>query len=146
MLAYVPIAMLSAHWGKVRPLIERANAKWGRRNEPEDLYWALRQNLAALYVAERGMVIAQKVIEIDGSTTCFVWLVVGELAEEREALQDELEALGRLIGAVRLRMASPSPAWGRASHGYWQVHQTIYEHQLGDAHDQVPAQSTALVA
>jgi hypothetical protein len=146
MLAYVPIPLLSAHWPQVRPLIERANAKWGRRNEPEELYWALRQNMAALYVAPRGMVIAQKVIEIDGTVTCFVWLVVGELAEEREALQEELEVLGQSIGAVRLRMASPSPAWSRASRGYWAVYQTIYEHQLGGEHDQVPAERNSLAA
>jgi hypothetical protein len=134
MLTYVPIASLSALWPQVRPLIERSNGKWGQRNMPEELYHALRQNMAALYVADGGMVIAQRVLELDGTVTCFIWLVVGDLAEKREEMQRALEELAGTIGAVRLRMASPSPAWGRASQGYWAVHQVTYEHKLGGEH------------
>lgn len=146
-LTHIPAHQLSALWPAVRPLIERSNTKWGERNTPEELYHALRLNLAALYVADDGVVIAQKVVELDGSTTCFVWLVVGNLAERREEMQQALEGLAQLIGAVRLRMASPSPAWGRASGGYWAVHQVVYEHKLGGQNEsQVPAERAALAA
>ena len=150
MLRFIPIPQLSAVWPSVRAHIQHANDKLGERNTPEELYHALRQGMAGLYLAhaDTGVFIVQKVVEIDGTTTCFVWLAVGPLRDEMLELQRQLESLARMIGAVRLRMRSPRKGWERATNGYWQVADTLYEHLLESSHehDYLPAIDPALAA
>lgn len=137
MLRYVPIPQLSMVWPVVREHIRHANDKLGERNTPEEIYYALRQNLAGLYLAREGdgVFVAQKVVELDGTITCFIWLAVGPMRDEVHELQRQLEIIARMIGAVRLRMRSPRKGWERATGGYWQVAEMLYEHELEQAHE-----------
>lgn len=150
MLRFVSIPQLSQVWPLVRRHIQAANEKLGERNTPEELYHALRQGMAGLYLADdgRGVFLMQKVVELDGTTSCFIWLAVGPLAEQVQELQHHLEGLARMIGACRLRMRSPRKGWERATNGYWQVAETTYEHNLDKRHepDQINPVDSALAA
>lgn len=150
MLRYVPIPQLSLVWPTVRAHIQHANEKLGERNTPEEIYHALRQNMAGLYLAREGdgVFVAQKVVELDGTCSCFVWLAVGPMRDDVVELQQNLETIARMIGAVRLRMRSPRKGWERATNGYWQVAEMLYEHELGTPHehDQIHPLGTALAA
>jgi hypothetical protein len=149
-LRFIPIPQLGAVWPLVRRHIQHANDKLGERNTPEEIYHALRQGMAGLYLAkdDTGIFVVQKVIELDATTTCFVWLAVGPLRDEVQELNRQLEAVARLIGAVRLRMRSPRKGWERATNGYWHVAEMLYEHNLEDSHehDFVPALDSAMAA
>jgi hypothetical protein len=150
MLRFIPIPQLSLVWPTVRQHIQHANDKLGERNTPEELYYALRQGMAGLYLANEGagVFVVQAVVELDGTKTCFVWLAVGPMRDEVHELQRQLETVARMIGATRLRMRSPRKGWERATNGYWQVAEMLYEHNLETSHehDFLPAIDPALAA
>lgn len=139
MLRFIPIPQLSAVWPAVRAHIQRANDKLGERNTPEEFYHALRQGLAGLYLAEEdaGIFICQKVVELDGTATCFIWLTVGPVLHNHDKWHRTLESLAQQIGAVRLRMRSPRKGWERATNGYWKVAEMTYEHELDITHERI---------
>jgi hypothetical protein len=150
MLRFIPVSQLSRVWPVVRQHIQHANDKLGERNTPEEIYYALRQGMAGLYLAGdgAGVFVAQKVVELDGTTSCFIWLAVGPMRDQVLELQRQLEGIARMIGAKRLRMRSPRKGWERATQGYWRVAETLYEHNLETNHeyDPLPALDPALAA
>jgi len=133
-LRFIPADQVSAVWPQVRPFLLAAQDSGGINILPEELYYALRQNLAALYLCDAGIIVAQKITELDGSISCFVWLAAGSLSPHAEDCLRLLERLAKGIGAKRLRMRSPR-RWDRALHGYWKPYETIYEHELTGAED-----------
>lgn len=135
----IPISELSSVWPKVRHLLSTATDKFGERVTPEELYYALRQNMASLYLNDDGCLVAQKVNEMDGTVTLFVLLVAGKMVNVWPDWIAMVENLAKTIGAVRVKMASPSRAWERAMNGYWKVSHVVYEHDLRNGNVQVAA-------
>jgi hypothetical protein len=104
--------------------------KFGERITPEELYYLLRQGNGALYLNDDGCMVVQKLIEMDGTVTMFVLLVAGKMADVWKEWLAVVEKLAETIGAVRIRMASPSRGWERAMDGYWSIAHVVYEHDL----------------
>ncbi len=126
-MIHVPVPELSSVWPQVRKHLASAVDKFGERVTPEELYYLLRQGNASLYLDDKGTV------------TLFVLLTAGKLAEVWEDCVALLEKLAETIGAVRIRMASPSRGWERAMNGYWSVAHVVYEHDLRNGNVQVAA-------
>ncbi len=135
----IPVHELSRVWPQVRHLLSTATDKFGERITPEELYHLLRTNMATLYMDTNGCLVAQKLNEPDGTITLFVLLVAGNMANVWQEWIAMVEKLAGAIGAVRIKMASPSRAWERAMDGYWQVSHVVYEHDLRNGNVQVAA-------
>lgn len=135
-MKHVPPSDLASHWPAVREYVKRAVDRFGERITVEELYYALRQNMAALYMNHRGMLVAQKVIELDGTITLFVLIAAGEMAEDEAEWMQMLEKLAGTIGAVRIRMASPRKGWERVG---WKVAHTVYEREVRNGNVQMAA-------
>jgi hypothetical protein len=136
---HIPVPELSSVWPQVRKHLASAVDKFGERVTPEELYYLLRQGNASLYLDDKGCIVVQKLIEMNGTVTLFVLLTAGKLAEVWEDCVALLEKLAETIGAVRIRMASPSRGWERAMNGYWSVAHVVYEHDLRNGNVQVAA-------
>lgn len=95
---------------------------------PEDVYAALKNGQAVLYMlSESAFCVLQKTFDHDGSRL-FVWAMYGpnELAERQQEIQDWLKQKARDIGAKAVRMQSP-----RGWHGAgWTQREVIYELDL----------------
>lgn len=137
-IAHVSADGLRAVWDDVRRWLGEANRRYGERLMPESLWMLLRTNMASLYLARNGdgvasgCIVLQRLVELDGTATCYVLFAGGSLSPfEREAYA-KIEEVARAVGAVRLRQQSPRTGWTRVHDGYWHPVAIVYEHTLGE--------------
>ena len=132
-MRFVPHEELASVWPEVAHWVDFAREKLGERLSREEIYHAIRSNLAALYVVgDDGIVVCQRVVETDGTVSLFVWLLSGKLEKWKDSLIEGLEALAAQIKARKIRMRSPRRGWERAMGDYWKAVEVIYEHRLGE--------------
>lgn len=121
-LEYVPIADLQMVWPQVKPglkeVIRRAPAHW----IPEDVYHALRANIASLHIATDprdgeylGFVVLMRVDAWDGPTL-HIWAAHNTGA--RDVLVEavgEIVGMARNINARRVTFSSQRRGWERTA-------------------------------
>lgn len=132
-MRYVPPEELASVWEEAAQWIDFARLRLGERLTREEIYHALRSNLAALYMIDDvGIVVCQRVVETDGTVSLFVWLISGKLKNWKDEMIRRLEELAAQIKATRIKMRSPRRGWERAMGNYWTPVDIIYEHRLGE--------------
>lgn len=136
-VSILPVAPEALHdtWPWVRDglleVIKRGKERW----IPEDVYAALRNATAHLYLVQRnaeemGFLVLQKLAGLDG-TTLFVWAGWCEpraFIEARQEVLAALDDLARAVGAKRIRHHSTRDGWEWA--GNFRLAHKVYEREV----------------
>jgi len=129
----VPVspAGLAAVWPRVRPGLDSMDK--GDGWIPEDLYMALKNNSATLYMVtidgkEHGFLVLRLLPDFDGPRL-HIWVLhsnskVNLMAE----FSDELDAIGKSNNATRITFSSTRNGWNKVApkHGF-SVRETVYQ-------------------
>lgn len=107
-------------WGRVKPGIEQLLRKCPDDFDPEDVYWALRESRAALFLIGDGFLVTEIGIEpFKQKKTLCVWLLYWLQAEKyQDILYEELDGLARFLGCVRIHFKSPRMGWMKKAKGF----------------------------
>jgi len=122
----VPVEDIDAKWQWIRKGLEqvilRARSDWA----PEDVYLALKQKQAFLFLLGQvdGFVVVQRLADQRGPYL-FVWAIYGDLVHIKDSIMASLREVAVTTGCRRLEMRSPR-GWERAGLG-WRVKDVIYE-------------------
>jgi len=132
----VPIAPagLAAVWPRVRPGLDSMDK--GDGWIPEDLYMALKNNAATLYMVtidgkEHGFIVLRLLPDFDGQRL-HIWVLhsnskVNLMAE----FSDELDAIGKINNAIRLTFSSTRLGWAKVAPKHrFTVRETVYERKI----------------
>lgn len=120
---------LRKDWPWVKPLIEAVIAKTDEKWWPEDIYAAVKNQTAAMFVSDdpEGVLVAYQGQEAwTGDTVLHIW--VCHCKQGMEMLWDEgwqmVEKMKERIGAKYVVMDSPRPGWQKLG---WEITRYIYK-------------------
>lgn len=125
-------------WGWLRHGILHCINKTREKFLPEDVYCALRGNVAWAFVfrteedEDFGFMVLQNQHDPDG-VVLFVWALWCEAnagAKHKDAIYAELEKLAVAAKVKRIRMQSPRPGWGRET--FFEQVAVVYERQISE--------------
>lgn len=132
MIVPVPPADLYRHWEWVRKGIEITKRKVSTRWIPEDVYHALRNGTAFLYlIADKGFCILRQQQDFDGLVLNVWWLFCPGLEGIKDEFCSALDQLGRDCKCVRIRGESPREGFGLVD--YMTEVSRTFERELGNA-------------
>jgi hypothetical protein len=102
-------------WGSILPGVLKAREKGGGDWTPEELYERCRDGMSFLWMADDG---AFCVLELDRNSRTnelevLVWVGYSPGRIPLSCYMDQVRAIARAAGAVRLRMQSARPGWAR---------------------------------
>jgi hypothetical protein len=132
----VPVspAGLAAVWPRVRPGLDSMDK--GDGWIPEDLYMALKNNSATLYMVtidgkEHGFLVLRLLHDFDGPRL-HIWVLhshskVNLMAE----FSDELDAIAKSNNATRITFSSTRSGWAKVAPKHrFTVRETVYERKI----------------
>ena len=132
----VPVspAGLAAAWPRVRPGLDSMDK--GDGWIPEDLYMALKNNAATLYMVtidgkEHGFLVLRLINDFDGPRL-HIWVLYSQSKVNLMAeFSDELDAIGKSNNAIRLTFSSTRLGWAKvAPKNGFSVRETVYERKI----------------
>jgi hypothetical protein len=120
---------LRKDWPWVRPLLEKVIAKTREPWWPEDVYAAVTNGKAAMWVCDEpeGVLVAYQDVESwSGDKLLHVWVCycVGGMESMGEQAYRVLDEAKQRVGAKAIVMDSPRPGWQKAG---WRIKRIIYE-------------------
>ena len=122
----VPPSELHDYWAWVRKGLEKI--KETARDEwlPEDVYTAIRNDAAQLYVTDNhdGFVVVNLLSGYDGGREMHVWCAYGESVDLTKE-SDVLDQVAEGLGCKRITFFSARKGWAKNRIGYEEVH-TLY--------------------
>ena len=123
---HVPPHRLRDTWPDIRAAVEQVIAKTGERWLPEDVYCAIQDGKAVLYVGyeadEPRFVFVNSPEDEWGRKVLRIWLAAS-LGGDLQAAIDWVRGHARAYGFDQVTFASPRKGWAK----YFKPIQTIYE-------------------
>lgn len=133
---FVPREATRAVWDWVRPRLEHVLKRTGEPWLPEDIYLALKNGIAGLYVVVNGnrlfgFFVAEVVTDLDASRHFSIWIAYGDMKPIVKEAVPMAEKIGSSFGCKTLRFRSPRRGWEKAYPGLFEVREVVYQRNIG---------------
>lgn len=127
-MKFIPPEKLHSVWTQVREGLQKVQWKTQEEWIVEDVYAALRNGAASLYLADAFFVVVTFRDRYDGAREMHIWCGYGPWQIENGAF-DEITELAKELKCAFVTFLSPRRGWEENHFGYEMVH-TLYRKKI----------------